>query len=93
MSLSFFSEIKGKKDIMIRQLDVQSVHNVQQWKKYLQWHMGTFFSILVFSINDNKEKKTCSLYFAEYISILLSTEAVDLITLSAHLIQATEKET
>lgn len=36
------------------------------------------------SINDSK--KTCSLYFAEYVSVLMSTEAMDSITASAHLI-------
>lgn len=34
----------------------------------------------------NGSKKSCSLYFAEYISVLMSTEAVDSITVSAHLI-------
>lgn len=42
--------------------------------------MGTLFC----SINDSK--KTCSLYFVEYICVLMSTEAEDSITVSAHLI-------
>jgi len=48
--------------------------------------VGTFFSMLVCVITDSKEKKICSLCFAEYIGVLLSTEAMDLIAVSAHLI-------
>lgn len=53
-------------------------------KKTLKWDLGTFFSVSVCSINDSK--KTNSLHFAEHISILLSTEAVDTEAISSVLV-------